>query len=227
MKVRDIILDPTGAAVLDDYLLIADPHIGIENSLGLRRGSNTDRVLNSLKGLNSKYGTENLVIVGDIKHGFNLKDRDLLISFLRRTNQIFKNTYVVEGNHDNGLNLIIPTNSLEYFEYKEYIILHGHRSVDTDKFMIIGHEHPVIELSNGFRSSRYICFLEFDMVLVMPAFNNISPGNDVIISKFSSEILTKLDRWKAKVYISDDSEVLYAGRLGDLARKIYGEIPEI
>ncbi|MCS7122522.1 MAG: metallophosphoesterase [Candidatus Micrarchaeota archaeon] len=228
MKIRDITLDPSGAAVLGKYLLVADLHIGIENSLGLRKGVNTDPILKNLEILSSKHDTDTLVIIGDLKHTFNFRDIDLVRGFIRRSKEIFSEIFVIQGNHDTGIDLLTKDiNVQESLEYKDYVIVHGHKSVDRGGFIIMGHEHPVIDLSNRFRSSRYICFLEFEDVLLLPAFNNVSPGNDVLSSKFSSEILNSRDRWNAILYVSDGMDVFRLGRLGDVAIRIYGEIPEI
>lgn len=228
MRIRDIVIDPSGAAVLDRYLLVADLHIGIENSLGLKRGVNTDLIMRNLEMLQSKYRTDSLVIIGDLKHTFSLRDRDLIRIFMKRVKEMFSEIILIQGNHDTGIDMLMKDVRVEKsLEYRGYKIVHGHEEIDMGGFIIMGHEHPVVDLSNGFRSSRYICFLEFEDVLVLPAFNNVSPGNDVLSSKFSSDILNSRNRWNAIVYVSDGLEVFRLGRLGDVAIRLYGEIPEI
>lgn len=224
----DIIADPTGAIVLNDSLLVSDLHIGIEREVGLKRGANSEVILNKLKTLQDKYKINKLVLLGDVKHRFDLRDADLVRWFMKRVKEMFEDITIVGGNHDKGLGLLkdIGVNIVDKMELGNYVLEHGDKLEPNDKVLIIGHEHPVIELGDYFRSARYICFLDFGNVILMPAFNNISPGNNVLAYRFSSKYLND-KKWDAKVYVSDETSVYYAGTLREIAVKIYGDIPEI
>ncbi len=225
---EDLKVDPMGAIVLENYLLVSDLHIGIEREVGLGRAANTEYMLKKLEILQDKYKVSRLVLMGDVKHRFDLRDIDLVRWFLWKANDRFNEIIILGGNHDKGINFINKTEIkiLDSLEIGNYILTHGHDLKPQNKTLIIGHEHPVIELGNGFTSARYMCFLDFDDVIIMPAFNTISPGNDVLTYHFSSDYLNN-KRWDAKVYISDETQIYFAGTLREIAVKLYGDIPEI
>lgn len=222
----ELILDPSGAIILEKYLIVSDLHIGIERELGLSRGANTNLIINKLDKLKEKYNVESLIMAGDVKHRFDLSDFKLIEYFLKNISKRFQEIIWVGGNHDSGARYL-EVEVVEKFSYKNYIIEHGDKlNLKGKKTRIIGHEHPVIEIRTDYKSARYICFLVFEKVIVMPAFNNISPGNNVLTSKFSNDQLNK-KRWEAEVYISDEENIYRAGKLKDIAVRIYGELPEI
>ena len=76
-----------------------------------------------------------------------------------------KNLILVKGNHDIILGPIADKRNLKvvnYYKTKEIMFLHGDKILKeslNSKILIIGHEHPALNLREGPRKELYKCFL--------------------------------------------------------------------
>ncbi len=94
-------------------------------------------------------------------------------------------------------------------------MVHGDRAVDDHGTLIIGHDHPAIEID----MARFPCFLYGQGVVqcrdlvVMPAFNPLSPGVMInsargrdflspILRRMDAGVLSRWSRWRAKRWCS-------------------------
>jgi len=144
---------------------------------------------------------ERIIIAGDIKHEFskNLtqewKHVRSLIAFLQTS---CKELVLIRGNHDNYVQTILSRFNLElvdHYAYDDVFITHGHKPVETTKFLIFGHEHPALTLTDEFGVSHtYKCHLLGKNKLVLPSLNPLTFGFDVLSGKKPlSPLLCDLD----------------------------------
>ena len=202
-------------------LIIADIHIGYEEALN-KQGILVPRfqfkeVLERLERIVAKVSPETIVVNGDIKHEFGqISDqewRDTLkvLDFLSKH---CKKIVLTKGNHDTILGPIAKKRNVEIVDsYKvgDIYITHGDKIPETLEFansktIIIGHEHPAVGLRKGQRVEQYKCFLagrwKRKNLVVVPSFNLIVEGTDILQEKLLSPFLTNIKNFD--VYIVAD-----------------------
>lgn len=231
-------------------LIFADFHIGFEASLE-SQGVLVPRfqlkdILARLNKIFSRLGEAKLktiVINGDLKHEFGEISRQewndclTLIDFLAaKCGQIV----LVKGNHDTILGPIARKRNLEVVDSHtikngsagNIFITHGHKLPEKElaksiKTIIIGHEHPAIELAEAAKKEKYKCFLKGSWksksfgssktLIVQPSFNLITEGTDVakqtLLSPFLQQSLANFE-----VFVADEkkNEVLVFGKLKNI-----------
>ncbi|MBI2136668.1 metallophosphoesterase [Candidatus Woesearchaeota archaeon] len=134
-------------------------------------------------------------------------------------------------------------------KYSEYYFCHGNKipkskSFTSAKTIIIGHEHPAIALKEDLRIEKFKCFLfgkynannnrstkRFSLknlikpnntknLIVLPSFNLVTEGTDVLKEDLLSPFL-KQDLSDFEVYVVPDSEsVLYFKRVKDINKLV-------
>jgi putative SbcD/Mre11-related phosphoesterase len=161
-KKRDMgrlkILYPNPALKLSEagknYLLISDLHIGFEerfNKEGFKITPSTDKMLYTLTELIRREKPDQLIILGDVKSGFDRVNRNEwknVPRFLEKITQLVE-VSIIPGNHDGGITPLLPREA--HLEPAELLIgdiglLHGHANpsaaLSKAKRLIIGHLHP-------------------------------------------------------------------------------------
>jgi putative SbcD/Mre11-related phosphoesterase len=134
---------------------------------------------------------------------------------------------LIKGNHDTILGPLAGKKGLavrEHFLAGEFLFLHGHKLIDEKsesfrkaKVIIIGHEHPAIGLRDGPRAEKYKCFLlgkykgdekgalkgkilgKAKKLIVMPSFNFVTEGTDVLQEKLLSPFIENIYGFEAFV----------------------------
>src|SRR3989344_417556 len=194
---------------LKDYgiLAISDTQIGYEESLNkqgimLPRFQHKD-LMKRVKKLVEICRPGKIIINGDLKHEFGRVSGTEwrytleLIDFLGEKAELV----LVRGNHDKTLGPIAEKKNLEIVDY--YVVgdiyfCHGHEIPENSDFkkakaVIIGHEHPAIGLRENGRVERFKCFLrgkhKKKTLLVLPSFNLLTEGTDVLSEKLLSPFL--------------------------------------
>ncbi len=220
------------ALLVKDTLIISDIHIGYEEELNKRgvmlpRLSFKDIMVRLEKILKEVHkDVKTIVINGDLKHEFGKiseqewRETLQLIDFLAK----FGKLILVKGNHDAILGPIADKRNVELVnEYKidDILILHGDKLIDIPngiKTIIIGHEHPAISLQEENRKEKFKCFLkgkyEGKTLIVMPSFNPITEGSDVLQEKKLSPYL-QMDLGEFEVFIISD-KIYEFGKLKNL-----------
>lgn len=204
-------------------IIIGDIHLGYEEALN-RKGVLIPRfqfkdTINRLSNILNNYKKlDSIIINGDLKHEFgvitNQEWREILklFDFLsKKCNKII----LIKGNHDVNLSPIANKRKLEIVEdlfLDSIFITHGHKLPSKDrmskiKTIIIGNEHPAIVLQDGAKSEKYKCFLKGKWkkkdLIVMPSFQQITIGTDVLEGNFLSPYLHQ-DLSKFEVFIVED-----------------------
>lgn len=228
-----------GAKIIDsalqigDYIIISDLHLGYEqalNSAGLMVPRfQYKKIVNRLKKILSKADASKIIINGDLKHEFGKitnqewKETEDFINFLKEE---FKEIIIIKGNHDNFTPFIAEKNGLKMNDYstvENYFIIHGDK-IPLNRFkedtVIIGHEHPSLGLKSGERMEKIKCFLkgkwQSKNIIVMPSFNFISEGSDILHDRSISPFLGDISEFE--IYGVENFEVMYFGKLKDIIK---------
>jgi len=191
-------------------LVLADVHIGAEESLNKQgymiprfqfqemRG----RLLRILE--EAEYDT--IVINGDLKHEFGTISQtewDNTLKLIEMMSHHCKKVILLRGNHDTLLGPIAYKTSVEVKDHHivgDIFICHGHRipsgpDFEKSKVIIIGHEHPAVTFSKNGRTESFKCFLKGKYrgkdIVVMPSFNTLTVGSNVLSEKPLSPLLEK------------------------------------
>ncbi|ACV24389.1 metallophosphoesterase [Methanocaldococcus fervens] len=224
IKIKDFYITIDRCLIYKDYGIIADTHIGFDVFFG-EGGANfpllqKDEVIKKALNIVEKYKISNLIINGDIKHNFKPfpKEIEFLKEFIDFMSE-YVNVILIKGNHDT---FISPTGYeiFDYFEIDNYIIFHGDREINKDllknKFWILGHEHPSIKLRDEVGAIiKLPAYLLNKNYIVLPAFNPLSPGNDLINNPASSKVIKK-DYLNSEVIAITDIGLLNFGTLRKL-----------
>ncbi len=153
-------------------LLIADPHLGWETSLqekGIHVPSQTEKILNKLKAIISKYQPQELVILGDVKYtviSSELGEWHDVPDFFVKLQEYVRSIAIVRGNHDANIEPLLPEN-IELLPATGAIIgdigvFHGHKwpspALLKCKTLVMGHLHPVVVFRDpaGFKITRQV-----------------------------------------------------------------------
>ncbi|MCL4435145.1 MAG: metallophosphoesterase [Thaumarchaeota archaeon] len=208
-----------------NYLLISDIHIGFEerfNKEGFKITPSTDKMLHILTDLIHHEKPDRLIILGDVKSGFDRVNRNEwnnVPRFLEKISQLVE-VSIIPGNHDGGITPLLPCEAR--LEPAELLIgdtglLHGHTNptvaLSGVKRLIMGHLHPSYSRYGSPLSGNRVWVtmraprnLIFDVdggeegskdleIWVVPAFNPElgAAGLTVMRERVISPILRKID----------------------------------
>jgi len=215
----------------EKILILADTHIGYEESLN-KQGVLIPRfqfkeTIKRLEGIFKKVGkVDKIIINGDVKHEFGtISEQEWrhtlqLLDFLgRKCNEII----LIKGNHDTILGPIAEKRKVKVvdnYKIKDILIVHGHKVPELKgvKTIIIGHEHPAVNIREGVRVELFKCFLKGKFqrktLIVQPSFNLVTEGTDILKSKLLSPFLQH-DLSNFKCFVVGD-EVYNFGKLKKL-----------
>jgi len=219
---------------LNKTLIIADVHIGFEESLN-KQGVLVPRfqfpdLLKCMKGIfntlkNKKI--ERIVINGDLKHEFGtISEQEWrhTLKFIDFLSKHCKNILLVKGNHDTILGPIAKKRNVKIVDKVEIgniLITHGDKipeNLKKYKTIIIGHEHPAVSLQDGARVETYKCYLvgkfKRKNLIVQPSFNQVIEGTDILKEKILSPFL-KQNLDKFSVIVVEDKLYRF-GKVGKL-----------
>ena len=210
MKLNELIelLDLCAYIPKHKTIIFGDVHLGYEESLSVRGvliprqqyGLTIDRLTKTL----DSVSIETIVISGDLKHEFgtiNYTEKKYIVEFIKFLQNYCKTLVIIEGNHDPLLKPLAKNRGVvlcDYYSIGDSIICHGDSILDDSLLdgisrIIIGHEHPAITLSDYPRKETYKCALfgkynNYDL-LVLPSYNLLVPGTNVLTGKFLSPYL--------------------------------------
>ncbi|HZX20108.1 MAG TPA: metallophosphoesterase [archaeon] len=215
-------------------LAITDLQLGYEEHLN-KQGVfmprvNYDEILKHLNEILKKVKPEKIIINGDLKHEFgNISEQEWrevlkLLAFIGgKCNEVI----IVKGNHDTIVNPIAELKKIKVVDFyvaeKEKILfIHGHKEPAKEllkgiKTIIIGHEHPAVVITDGVKREKYKCFLRGTYkkkeLIVLPSFNFVSMGTDVLHGKLLSPLLTNIEKFE--VFAVED-KIYPMGKVKDL-----------
>jgi len=180
-----------------------------------------------------------IILLGDVKHNFGeiseIEWREVLsfFDYLEVRSRGAK-LMVVRGNHDTILEPICKKRDIELKEYfiieiggKKYCFLHGDKMfeqcLNTD-WLLFGHWHPSIKLSDNYKQERFKCFLKgkwkMKNLIVFPSFSDIKYGSDLNVMEdkhdFSFIMFKDLKKFNVVIYNNDEKKEYDFGKLKDL-----------
>jgi len=200
-------------------LIIADTHIGYEESLN-KQGIMIPKfhfkdTIQRLEKILKKVKPNMIIINGDVKDEFGTISEtewrhtlELLDFLLKYSKKII----LIKGNHDKIIRPIARKRNIkvaEQFLLDDILILHGDKipKMPKCKTIIIGHEHPAFSVRDELRAELFKCFWKGKWkgrnLVVMPSFNLVSEGTDVVKERLLSPFL-KQDLGKFEVFIVGD-----------------------
>ncbi|MBI3051230.1 metallophosphoesterase [Candidatus Woesearchaeota archaeon] len=217
-------------------LVIGDVHLGYEEAMN-RQGVLLPRfqfrdTMARLEGIFSKLEgrLSEVIINGDLKHEFGGISEQEWREILKLIDYLLEKAgkvVLVKGNHDVILGPIARKRNIELKEYHfadGAYISHGHVIPSDEDFrkaklLIIGDEHPAVTIRSGARAELYKCFLKGKWkdkeLVVMPSFNQVTIGSDILKEKFLSPFLERIGDFE--VYVAGD-EIYPFGKAKDIAR---------
>jgi len=212
-----------------EILVLNDLHLGYEQVLHLK-GILVPRqqlklVLNKLEKIIKKFKPKKVIINGDLKHEFGkILEREWkeILQFLDFLLKHVEEVIIIQGNHDPVLGPIALKRGVKILpEYLvgNILISHGDELVETSaKTIIIGHEHPAITLKEHGKVEKFKCFLQGKWqgktLIVVPSFNPLLEGTDVLEGNFLSPFLKDVDNFN--VYIINEEEIFNFGKIKNL-----------
>ena len=148
-----------------------------------------------------------------------------------------KEVIIIQGNHDSIIRPIAEKRGVlvvKEYSIRDILIVHGDEFVEIDgrtdirrnikriKRIIIGHEHPAITIRDGSKWEKYKCFLKGKWkvhgkskeLIVIPSFNPLLEGTDILKEKLLSPYLENISQFK--VFVVGESEVYEFGSVEEL-----------
>jgi putative SbcD/Mre11-related phosphoesterase len=180
---------------------IADLHIGIEHTIrekGALIPSQTEVMKKKLLHLIDRVHAGELIILGDLKHRIpSLSMHEYReIPKLMRSISDYVDITVVKGNHDGGLDRIIPNISIvKSLEKDGLIFTHGHRWIEKETIdfdtIVLGHSHPAISFEDEFsRKVREPAWIRGKFTESLKDRYNVSKTPDFIVMPAFNPLLT-------------------------------------
>ncbi|MGC8620418.1 MAG: metallophosphoesterase [Caldisphaera sp.] len=185
--------------------IISDIHLGYEDAMAsqgiylprlqLKRAKN---IINEIL----SQGFTKIVIAGDLKHVFEKLTRQERAEILELISSSVRNKakeiILVKGNHDTFIGNLLKDIGIDviddYLDLGDGIyITHGHKLIDEIKnsqFVIMGHEHPSIEISLSGSKVRLQSLLKMPLkggstALILPAIGLYQTGTVLNLDKSS------------------------------------------
>ena len=225
------IIGPTLFLKKEKTLVIADIHLGMEQSLQkkgiLIPNFQFNEIKKILEPILAKTKPEAIVINGDFKHEFGKihqqewKEGLMMIDFLKSK---CKKLILTKGNHDP---LLFPIAKKRKIPIKENGILigktfitHGNKIPKipkASKTIIIGDAHPAIGLTDNEVTETFKCFLKGKWnkktLIIQPSMCQLATGTDILREKIKTPFAKNLDDFE--VFVVAD-KTFYFGKLKDI-----------
>ncbi len=222
---------------MEPGLIVGDLHVGIEYELGeqgLITSKLSVKLLRELTDMIRELRPRNLYLLGDVKHtithGRGLEQR-YLTSFFQDLLDLGINIYAILGNHDGGLDAILPPQIQREKHLcilnNEVLLTHGHSLVEdyrSYECIVMGHIHPAVYVEGQIKS----CWLKTPRgispsVIVIPAYNPYA-GYMALNKKTGgrrSPLLKEIDMGEMEAYLPNG---FYLGKVGDISGNISGNM---
>jgi len=172
----------------DSTLLISDLHLGLEKEMakkGFRLPAYSVKMVERVKDIAEKYGTNRLAVLGDVKHTVGkVEDIDwgVVPWFFDTMLDLFEAVEVVPGNHDGNIKTVLPQRVTLHTSHGMVLgtgsgrigVAHGHawpsEEAIATRNLVIGHSHFTYEMrdSLGFRTREAVWVrAEYDVAELM------------------------------------------------------------
>jgi len=170
------------AAVVKNFLIVADLHLGFELELE-RKGiyvPHADLLFKKLRFLIEITKPNGLIILGDVKHMVRMPlEREIKIvrGFLRKLTELVPRVVIVKGNHDGKIEEICrEIKNLEIVEELRFggiTLLHGHKKPERFTTLLMGHVHPLVFSFGEYEKAWIIASSGKRRIVVIPALSDL------------------------------------------------------
>lgn len=198
--------------------VLSDIHIGLEEEL-FAQGlvfplREREELLKRIEHILERFNPRKLVLAGDVVHSFGRADQrirrklEIVLSAIRSRCELV----LVSGTHDGMLPYMGFTAQRRYDE-GGYTVSHGDEDLREHGHLIMGHEHPVLDVE----MMRIPCYLfgggimDGMDIIVLPAFNPLCQGvavNHLENSDLLSPLLRRIDTGKLHPVVEMEGEVM-------------------
>jgi uncharacterized protein len=159
-------------------LVIADIHLGKAThfrkaGISFPDGAAKDDIV-ILKQLFEKLQPSTVILLGDLFHSVHNREWDLIEELFSCCPEI--KFILVKGNHDI---FKLPGKAIDNFTIVNTLedehFIYSHKPIAADKFVICGHIHPAISITDQLHHSiRLPCFYLSAEQLILPAFGKLT-----------------------------------------------------
>ena len=182
----------------NEVTAIADIHLGLEGTATLDGNYvppvQFSQTKEDLQNAQRQVESSKILVNGDIKNQFSgtrFTESKEVEKFLRFCEDNFEQTILIKGNHDNFLDESLDRFNLELRDQylsQRTLYVHGHKEIEPEnkvKTIVIGHEHPALELKDEVGVTEKIrCLLHGKTkngrnIVVLPAFAKASKGTEI------------------------------------------------
>ena len=238
---------------LKKFLVISDLHIGSEIDL-IKKGININSlqisqdILKEIKDLQNTHLFNGIIILGDLKSSIthiSKNEWDTIPSFLKQLSIDMEEVFLIPGNHDANINLLVPEPVIvcntSGLVIEDTLLIHGHTIPEKTKFnikkIIMGHVHPIfINPNSVIHGKRLWVYLKVKKeaifglqtkgiieVIIVPTFNKYfySLRSSYKEFKSSSASISPLIKQLIK------KDAILSGLLFTLEGSLIGDIKEI
>lgn len=234
------------ALLIDDTVVIADLHIGMETKLkrkGFHLVSRTDDMISAL--MSCPEECRRLVVLGDVKDTVPGRSRQEYLEipvFFEKLMKRFDRIDIVRGNHDTDLEEFIPfgirIRQASGMVMGDVGLVHGHTWPSEEVMrcgtLIMAHEHPAVMFRDGVgRHMTEPCWVRGRIIsgggryaehperfIIVPAFNRLLGGSPVNVTggDFLSPVINSgmADMDSSGIYLLDG---IFLGERSDLMVK--------
>ena len=210
----------------EKVLVINDLHLGYEGELHdkgvLVPKVQYDLIIKEMNKILSVVKPVKIVINGDLKHEFGRISNQEWKDVLAFLDYLPCEIVIVQGNHDPIVKPIAEKKNVTVvgsLEVGDTLIVHGDEVVETSlKRIVVGHEHPAITIVEKSKREKFKCFLKGSFkgkeIIVVPSFNPLLEGTDVLQGKVLSPFLENLEEFD--VFIVSEGEAFAFGKVKSL-----------
>jgi len=231
---------------IDDAIVVADLHIGVESHLGSKGfhlPSRTAVMRDDL--LNISDDAARLIVLGDVKDsvpGSTKQEYREIPDFFHAMLEHFDAVDVVIGNHDTQIDEFLPKHvnvrPASGLRIGDIGLIHGHTwpspDVMASKMLVTAHNHPTVMFIDGVgKRTTEPCWFRApfidtpanylqrpDEIIVMPSFNRLLGGSPVNVTgeKFLGPLMnsSSIDINEAQIFLLDG---IYLGKRKDMLVK--------
>ena len=217
-------------------LVLGDLHIGTDEDLAASGALSPLIGLSDIEEITAllvqKTNPKTVVLLGDLEVHFGAipyKQKRAILDFVDKVKGSSEKVILIKGNHDNFISKIFEgseTPMHETYEQDGFFFCHGDSVPEIPKdakYVVIGHEHPAITITNDVRRERFKCIIQTDFekkeLIVLPSVNQTTMGTDILSEKLQSPFLTDKAMKKANIYVVENLDIYSFGKIKNVQQK--------
>ncbi len=218
----------------EKMIAVGDLHIGRDLRLmerGIYLPDATAKMSKDLLRLCSEYGADSVALLGDVKESIGYPEKAeyaALLEFFYAMRGV--RILIAKGNHDSRIEEIVKNSASDVEITREILLkdaalMHGHslpsKEAVMKRYIITGHSHPALEIKGRLEkvyavlkrgigmSEEYKRFNRDSRLVILPAFNSMLTGSDIMSSGDFSPMLKHriFDMGSARLYGLDGKPI--------------------